>query len=135
MSQANAVQLLNTLRSPAHALPAFGEVHDQKTGRFRKYDPTGITHRLQLELLDYYSNPPRLDTGETVFLTLLGYRQGGKSTSAEFAAYCKAAYNPGWDHVCIADNRDRADYLHKRVHHLHQRWPKQLRSKTLPTRS
>ena len=134
MSQANAVQLLNTLRSPAHALPAFGEVHDQKTGRFRKYDPTGITHRLQLELLDYYSNPPRLDTGETVFLTLLGYRQGGKSTSAEFAAYCKAAYNPGWDHVCIADNRDRADYLHKRVHHLHQRWPKQLRSRTLPTR-
>jgi len=134
MSQANAAQLLNTLRSPAHALPAFGEVHDQKTGRFRKYDPTGITHRLQLELLDYYSNPPRLDTGETVFLTLLGYRQGGKSTSAEFAAYCKAAYNPGWDHVCIADNRDRADYLHKRVHHLHQRWPKQLRSRTLPTR-
>ncbi len=43
MSQASAAQLLNTLRSPAHALPAFGEVHDQKTGRFAKFDPTRIT--------------------------------------------------------------------------------------------
>jgi len=134
MSQANAAQLLNTLRSPAHALPAFGEVHDQKTGRFVKYNPLGITSLLQKAVLDYMSAPPRLATGETKFFTLLGYRQAGKSLTTEYAAYCKAAYIPGWDHVCIADNRDRADYLHKRVHHLHQRWPKQLRSKTLATR-
>lgn len=129
-----AAQLLNTLRTPNRALPAFGEVHDQKTGRFTKYDPLRITHELQLAVLDYMSNPPRLPTGETKFLTILGYRQGGKSLTSEYAAYCKAAYIPGWDHVCIADNRDRADYLHKRVHHLHQRWPEQLRSKTLVTR-
>ena len=127
MSQASAAQLLNTLRSPAHALPAFGEVHDQKTGRFAKFDPTRITHTLQSVVLDYMSNPPRLPSGETQFLTLLAYRQAGKSLTSEYAAYCKAAYIPGWDHVCIADNRDRADYLHKRVHHLHQRWPDQLR--------
>ena len=134
MSQANAAQLLNTLRSPAHALPAFGEVHDQKTGRFVKYDPTAITHELQNTVLDYMSNPPRLPTGETKFLTLLAYRQAGKSLSIEYAAYCKAAYIPGWDHVCVADNRDRADYLHKRVHYLHQRWPKALQSKSMATR-
>jgi len=134
VSLSNAAQLLNTLRSPAHALAAFGEVHDQKTGRFVKYDPLAITDTLQLSILDYMSNPPRLPTGETKFFTLLGYRQGGKSLTSEYAAYCKAAYIPGWDHVCVADNRDRADYLHKRVHHLHQRWPKQLRSKTLATR-
>ena len=134
MSQASAAQLLNTLRSPAHALPAFGEVHDQKTGRFAKFDPTRITHTLQSVVLDYMSNPPRLPSGETQFLTLLAYRQAGKSLTSEYAAYCKAAYIPGWDHVCIADNRDRADYLHKRVHHLHQRWPDQLLSKTLATR-
>ena len=129
-----AQQLLNTLRSPAHALPAFGEVHDQKTARFVKYDPQLITNKLQPTILDYMSNPPRLASGETKFLTILGYRQAGKSLTSEYAAYCKAAYIPGWDHVCIADNRDRAEYLHKRVHYLHQRWPEQLRSKTLPTR-
>jgi len=129
-----AAQLLNTLRTPTHALPAFGDVHDQKTGRFQKYDPLRITDELQLSVLNYMSTPPRLSTGETKFLTILGYRQGGKSLTSEYAAYCKAAYIPGWDHVCIADNRDRADYLHKRVHHLHQRWPKQLRSKTVATR-
>lgn len=134
MSQANAAQLLNTLRSPAHALAAFGEVHDQRTGRFVKYSSTAITHRLQHEVLDYMSNTPRLPTGETVFLSLLGYRQAGKSLTTEYAAYCKAAFIPGWDHVCIADNRDRADYLHKRVHYLHQRWPKALRSKSMATR-
>ena len=104
MSQANAAQLLNTLRSPAHALPAFGEVHDQKTGRFVKYSPKAITGRLQEEVLNYMSAPPRLPTGETKFFTLLGYRQAGKSLTTEYAAYCKAAYIPGWDHVCIADN-------------------------------
>lgn len=129
-----AAQLLNTLRSPKHALPAFGEVHDQKTGRFTKYSPTKITHELQNTVLDYVSNPPRLPTGETEFLTLLAYRQAGKSLSIEYAMYCKAAYIPGWDHICIADNRDRADYLHKRVHHLHQRWPEQIRSKTIAGR-
>jgi hypothetical protein len=117
-----------------HALQAFGEVHDQKTGRFVKYDPTAITYELQNTVLDYMSNPPRLPTGETTFLTLLGYRQAGKSLSIEYAAYCKAAFIPGWDHVCIADNRDRADYLHKRVHYLHQRWPKALQSKSMATR-
>lgn len=134
MSQANAAHLLNTLRSPAHALAAFGEVHDQKTGRFVKYSPTAITGKLQSEVLDYMSNTPRLPSGETIFLTLLAYRQAGKSLTTEYAAYCKAAFIPGWDHVCIADNRDRADYLHKRVHYLHQRWPEALRSKSMATR-
>ena len=51
-----AQQLLNTLRSPAHALPAFGEVHDQKTARFTKYSPYAITDKLQPTILDYMSN-------------------------------------------------------------------------------
>ena len=130
----HAQKLLNTLRSPAHALPAFGQVHDQKTARFTPYRAQAITDKLQPCILDYMSNPPRLATGETKFLTILGYRQAGKSLTAEYAAYCKAAYIPGWDHVCVADNRDRAEYLHKRVHYLHQRWPEQLKSETLPTR-
>ena len=72
-----AAQLLNTLRTPTHALPAFGDVHDQKTGRFQKYDPLRITDELPLSVLNYMSTPPRLSTGETKFLTILGYRQGG----------------------------------------------------------
>lgn len=134
VSAQQALQLLQTLRTPNKALPAWGEVHDQKTGQFIKYNPLAITDKLQKSVIDYYSQPPVDQFGHTKWMTLLGYRQGGKSTTAEYAAYCKAAYSPGWDHVCIADNRDRADYLHKRVHHLHIRWPDGLRSKNISSR-
>jgi len=134
LSTAQAQQLLATLRSPAKALKAFGQVHDQKTSEFVKFDPTRITHNMQNELLDYATNTPRTAEGQTKFLTLLTARQMGKSLTSEYVCYPKAAYNPGWDHVCIADTRDRADYLHKRVHHLHQKWPHQLRTRTMTSR-
>jgi len=125
---------LKALRDPSKALPAFGQVHDQKSGKFVKYDPQRITHTLQTGILDYYSNPPMTSFGQTKFLTVLTARQMGKSLTSEYGAYCKAAYHPAWDHVCIADTGDRANYLHGRVHHLHQRWPAQIRTKTVPVR-
>ena len=102
---------LDTLRDPTKALPAFGQVHDQKTSDFVKYDPHRITHRFQQAVLQYYANPPRTRDGQTKFLTLLTARQMGKSLTAEYAAYVKTAYNPGFDHVCIADTAQRAEYL------------------------
>ena len=129
-----ARQLLSTLQDPAKALPSFGQVHDQASGKFVKYDPSRITHTFQSAVLDYFSNPPRTPHGETKWLTLMTARQMGKSLTVEYAAYCRAAYTPGWDHVCIADTRERAEYLHKRIHHLHHRWPEQLRAKTVPNR-
>ena len=129
-----ARRLLATLQDPSRALPTFGQVHDQASGKFVKYDPSRITHTFQSAVLDYFSNPPRTPHGETKWLTLMTARQMGKSLTVEYAAYCKAAYTPGWDHVCIADTRERAEYLHKRIHHLHHRWPEQLRAKTVPNR-
>lgn len=129
-----AAQILSVLRNPKLALTQFGQVHDQKTSQFVKFDPEKITYTMQNELLDYASNTPRTKDGQTRFLTVLTARQMGKSLTAEYACYPKAAYNPGWDHVCIADTRDRADYLHKRVHHLHQKWPAQLRTRTMTSR-
>tara|TARA_R110000823_G_scaffold96954_4_gene210950 strand:- start:1828 stop:3495 length:1668 start_codon:yes stop_codon:yes gene_type:complete len=129
-----AAQILSVLRNPKLALTQFGQVHDQKTSQFVKFDPEKITYTMQNELLDYASNTPRTKDGQTKFLTVLTARQMGKSLTAEYACYPKAAYNPGWDHVCIADTRDRADYLHKRVHHLHQKWPAQLRTRTMTSR-
>ena len=125
---------LDTLRDPTKALPAFGQVHDQKTSDFVKYDPYRITHRFQQEVLQYYANPPRTRDGQTKFLTLLTARQMGKSLTAEYAAYVKTAYNPGFDHVCIADTAQRAEYLHRRVHQLHDKWPLEIRSPAAPTR-
>lgn len=58
----------------------------------------------------------------------------GKSLTSEYGCYPKAAFNPGWDHVCIADTGDRAEYLHKRVHYLHDKWPVKMRSRTIPSR-
>lgn len=130
--QAN--QILGFLRSPNQVLPKLGQVHDQKSGQFTQYDPYRITAKMQECILDYTTNPLRTEDGQTRFLTILTGRQMGKSLTAEYACYPKAAYTPGWDHVCIADTTDRAEYLHKRVHYLHERWPKKVRSRTVASR-
>jgi len=98
------------------------------------YDPYRITKNLQSTILSYYGRPPLTEHGQTKWLVLLGYRQGGKSLTSELVAYAKTAYTPGMDHVCIADTRERAEYLHKRVHYTHSRWPEALRTKTAATR-
>jgi hypothetical protein len=134
VQSSQAASTLAFLRDPLKSLPALGQVHDQQTGQFIKYDPFRLTGLLQYQILEYFSNPPRTDDGQTRFLTILTARQMGKSLVAEYGCYPKAAYNPGWDHVCIADIGDRADYLHRRVHHLHERWPTQLRAPTIPNR-
>ena len=127
-------QVLDFLRSPEQCLPKLGKVHDQKTGQFISYDPYRITHTMQADILTYMSNPPRTRDDQSRFLTLLTARQMGKSLTSEYACYPKAAFNPGWDHVCIADTNDRAEYLHKRVHHLHENWPLEVRTRTMRTR-
>ena len=133
-TNANAAQVLHFLQSPSKSLPVFGQVHDQRTGQFVGYDPYRLTKTLQAEILEYLSNPPLTDAGQTQFLTVLTARQMGKSLTSEYGCYPKAAFTPGWDHVCIADTKDRAEYLHKRVHHLHERWPGKVRSRTIPNR-
>lgn len=133
-SSTKAQQVLDFLRDPQKSLPNLGKVHDQKTGSFVPYDPYRITNSMQAEILSYASNPPRTADGQTKFLTILTARQMGKSLTSEYVCYPKAAYNPGWDHVCIADTTDRAEYLHKRVHHLHNNWPSRVRSRTITSR-
>ena len=85
-------------------------------------------------MLTYASCPPRTVHGQTKWLVLLGPRQMGKSLTAAFCGYSKAAYIPGYDQVIIADTKDRADYLHKRIHFLHNRWAHEVRSPTVPSR-
>ena len=127
-------EALDALCDPSISLPAYARVIDQKTGKEVKYDPFAITERLQATVVSYYSDPPLTDLGQTKWLTLLGYRQGGKSLTAEACGYVKSAYIPGHDHVCIADNKERAEYLHRRIHLIHNNWPKVVRAKTVPNR-
>jgi len=120
--------------TPGALLRAYGQVQDQASGMPVNYDPYRITKNLQSTILSYYGRPPLTEHGQTKWLVLLGYRQGGKSLTSELVAYAKTAYTPGMDHVCIADTRERAEYLHKRVHYTHSRWPEALRTKTAATR-
>jgi len=133
-SNISASEALEALADPSLSLRAYGKVHDQSTGAEVTFDPFKITHNLQSTILSYFSDAPKTEHGQTKWLTLLGYRQGGKSLVAELCAYAKTAYTPGWDHVCIADNKKRAEYLHSRVHFCHARWPDSLRSPTVPNR-
>ena len=127
-------EALAALGDPAISLRAYASIIDQKTGREHTYDPFAITKRLQETVVAYYSEPPKTQFGQTKWLTVLGYRQGGKSLTAELCGYVRSAYTPGHDHVCIADNRDRAEYLHRRIHLTHSRWPEPVRAPTVPNR-
>ena len=127
-------EALAALGDPAISLRAYASIIDQKTGREHTYDPFAITKRLQETVVSYYSSPPKTEFGQTKWLTVLGYRQGGKSLTAELCGYVRSAYTPGHDHVCIADNRDRAEYLHRRIHLTHSRWPEPVRAPTVPNR-
>lgn len=122
------------LRNPMVALQAFGQVLDQKTSRPVPFDVNGLTQNLQATVLSYISNTPRNEYGQTMWLNLLGGRQAGKSLIAEIGGYPMAAYNQGWDHLCIADTKERSDYLHNRVQFMHKRWPENIRVKTLGNR-
>lgn|GEM_PF-4304858 len=118
----------------ALALHSFGHVIDQKRSRLVKYDSRAITHRLQDTVISYFDNPPLTEHGQTTWLVLLGYRQGGKSLTPELCAYVKAAYNEHWDHACIADKKERANYLHERVHVCHEHWEAEVRAETAASR-
>ena len=134
VSQVSEDEALAALGDPSISLQAYAKIIDQKTGQEHTFDPFAITHKLQATLLSYYANPPQTEMGQSKWLTLLGYRQGGKSLTSELCGYVKAAYTPGHDHVCIADNKDRAEYLHRRVHLTHSRWPEIVRASTVPNR-
>lgn len=124
-------ELREQFADPAFSLRAFARFQDLETGKDVPFDPTTITHDLQNTILSYWSNPPLDANGFTRWLVVLKYRQAGSSTTSNNAAYCKTAYIPGWDHVTVADNRDRADYLHQRTHFMHSRWPEEIRSPTM----
>lgn len=123
---------LEFLRDPRLSLPALAKVVDQENEGEIDYDPFAITYHLQETIIAHAADPPRTETGHVTWLTILGYRQGGKSTTAELAYYPHAAYNHGWKHVCIADNDRRSDELHSRLQFNHSRWDENLRPPVKP---
>lgn len=126
---------LTLMRDSRISLPAYGHVMGQKEDEDLPFNPNAITRDLQNTVLEYVNDTPRDPlTNQTKFLALCGGRQNGKSLCVELALYPKAAYTPGWDHVCMADKKERADYLHERVHFAHQRWPETIRSPTIPSK-
>jgi len=121
-------ELLAFLRDPRESLTAFGYVMGQKEDEKQQIDFYAITDKLQATIVSYFADPPRDPVlNQTLWLVVLGPRQVGKSTMAELSAFPFAAFTPGWDHVCIADTKDRADYLHGRLHYLYDHWPDEFK--------
>ncbi len=118
------------LNSPAWAIKNLATVASGKSQGFVPYDAQAMTVRMQEEVIEYWDSPPRDVDGNTKWLTQLAARQMGKSLVTEILGYCSTSRNPGWDHVCDADTKDRAVYLHQRVHDNHNRWPASLRTET-----
>jgi hypothetical protein len=131
LDPAFATTIRQRLQSPAWAVINLGTVASGSSQGLIPYDPGQMTVRMQQEMIEYWDDPPRDLDGMTKFLTLLAPRQVGKSLAAELLGYATASRNPGWDHVCDADTKDRAIYLHQRVHDNHRLWPLALRTETV----
>lgn len=116
------------------AMESFGTLVDQKTQKKTLYRVDGLAEALQNDIFEYVDNAPRINVGtefeQTTWLVVLGPRQAGKSLCAELAFYPKAAFSAGWDHLTLADNKERADYLHNRTQMNHTEWPEEVRAYT-----
>jgi len=123
-------EVLRRLQSSQWATRNLGTVASGSKQGFVPYDPDEMTINMQQDVLSYWDDPPRNEDGLTLWFTLLAPRQVGKSLVTELMAYSTASRNPGWDHVCDADTKDRAIYLHQRVHDNHRLWPAALRTET-----
>jgi hypothetical protein len=128
-------EIVRALIDPRISLPQLGTVMDQSTSEIQRYDPYRITHRLQADVLEYVANPERTapepelgrPDGQTTWRVDLKSRQTGESTCVEMALYPRCMYTPGWQHITLADKRERADDLHKRTQLNHQHWPEEYR--------
>lgn len=118
------------LADPRFSLPTYGKVLDMATDTAVQYDPDRIAKKIQRTILSYAGAPPENDHGQYRWLVLLTSRQAGKSTATAMASYALCGYTPGADHLCLADTKDRANYLHGRVVFTHEHWPKAVRSPT-----
>lgn len=123
--------VLERLQSPQWAARNLGTVTSGNSQGLVPYNPDEMTINMQQDMLAYWDDPPRNDDGLTLWLTVLAPRQMGKSLVPELLGYGTASRNPGWDHVCDADTKDRAIYLHQRVHDNHKLWPAALRTETV----
>lgn len=128
MSATDLEQLHEQLSIPAVSLQLYGRVLDQKTKKEQQYNPHRITRLMQETIISHISYPPRDRHGKIKWLTILGSRQTGKSTTAACAFLPKVMYKPGWLHVCIADKVSRADELHTRVMYMYEKWAPELRT-------
>jgi hypothetical protein len=134
MAEKISPELQAELADPATSLRMFGQIQDIDTGGLIAYDPGRITKTLQQTVLSYCSDTPRNQDGQTLWLLALKFRQAGVSTQVANCGYTQAAYRPEQDVITIADSKDRAQYLHSRVHALHRAWPEAIRAETIPNR-
>lgn len=115
------------LTDPRVSLPLYGTVFGQDESQPIRYDPTAITYQLQNDILNFIGNRACTSDGYVKWCVLLGYRQGGKSSTFGMAMYPGIMYSGGKKHVTSADKLDRANELHRRIQFNHKRWPDALR--------
>lgn len=111
---------LSRLRDPMWALPRYGYVKNF-LNQPQLVDFNALDDNQGPGVAAYGSDPASKAYND--WLVELKYRQAGRSTIYEMAALCKAMFTPGYDHVCLADHRGRAHYLHRRAHYSYKRWP------------
>jgi len=127
-------KLAEFLAVPSNSLRLYANVTDQEESQTVLYDPHRLTENLQATIVSYFSDTPVDENGYYRWLTVLGYRQGGKSTTAALCMYPMISYQEGLDSVIIADTQNRADYLFSRVNFCYDRWPEEIRTPKISTR-
>lgn len=117
---------LKKLSDPRRLLPHYGTVVDMESDTVMAFR-SDICPIVQDSIINYVANPPRMESGHTKFLAVVGPRQCTKSTTAALALAGKVMYSPGTQGVTIADEQDRADTLFESVMFNYQNLPTSIR--------
>jgi len=117
---------LTKLSDPGFWLPQYGTILDQETERELAFR-SDICPRVQHSIISYVRDAPRMDSGHTKWLAVIGPRQCTKSTTAVGALLPKVLYTPGTQGVTIADEQERADTLFEAAMFHYLRTPKSIR--------
>lgn len=102
---------LHEVLRPAAVGSHYWTIHDQATADVIRYNAEHIAPRLQLGLIEHFTEPPRNLNGFSRFLVVLASRQSGKSRTTALCMNNKIAHTPSSYGAILADKKGRVNDL------------------------
>lgn len=114
-------------RNYATTMAEYGSVINQETSQPGRFDVNGVAPSLAMQLMDFWSNPPRMEEGHKCWPVVCASRQSTKTYINASCAYFQTAFSPGQTGGVLADKQERADDIFKYININHYNLPDEIR--------